>query len=143
MQTQDLARARVTMLLLVVLASAPAAQDALDGSWELTAYESRASVGKASGLLTFASGWFSLVYTMDEPGGRTSGRAHAGRFQRVADTITLDVDWTMEYVNGKGQAQRGGKQRRTVRVATSGDRLTLTYENGSIQQFQRAAAAVR
>jgi hypothetical protein len=53
--------------------------------------------------------------------------------------MRLDVDWTMEYVKGKGQARRGGGQR-TVRIASSDDTLTLTFENGSIQRFKRAAA---
>jgi hypothetical protein len=97
-------------------------------------------VGKGSGLLTFANGRFSLVYTMDESGGGTSGRAHAGRFSRSGGSITLDVDWTMEYVKGKGQARRGGGQR-TVKIDTTSDSLMLTFENGSIQRFQRVAAA--
>lgn len=131
---------RAAALLLALAAAAPAAQGPqLDGSWEMTAYDSKASVGKASGLLTFASGRFSLVYTMEEPGGRTSGRAHAGRFLAAGDQLTLEVDWTMEYVSGKGQAARGGNSRRVVRSSIDGDRLTLTYENGSIQRFRRVA----
>jgi hypothetical protein len=131
-------RWHLTAMLLMSFAANAAAQGSLDGSWEMTAYESTASVGKASGLLTFSSGRFSLVYTMDEPGGQTSGRAHAGRFSQSGESVTLDVDWTMEYVKGKGQARRGGGQR-IVRVASSSDALTLTFENGSIQRFKRAA----
>ena len=136
-------RARITMVLLALvglLATAATAQEPLDGAWELTAYDSRASVGKASGLLTFASGRFSLIYTMEEPGGRTSGRAHAGRFRRDGETLALDVDWTMQYVDGKGEAQRGGNSRRTVRLSRANDRLTLTYDNGSVQHFQQVTA---
>jgi len=139
MRNQVVFRGQVATLLLMMFIGSAAAQSSLDGSWEMTAYESTASVGKASGLLTFSSGRFSLVYTMDEPGGQTSGRAHAGRFTRSGESITLDVDWTMEYVKGKGQAQRGGGQR-TVRVESSGDSLTMTFENGSIQRFKRVAS---
>ncbi len=137
MHTKRAASARLALILLLLLADAPAAQRSLDGTWEMTAYESTASVGAASGLLTFASGRFSLIYTMDEPGGHTSGRAHAGRFRLSEDSMTLDVDWTLEYVSGKGEAQRGGNIRRTVKTAMEGDRLTLTFDNGSIQRFQR------
>ena len=143
MHTYSAPRARVVMVLLALvtlLASGATAQDSLDGAWELTAYDGRASVGKASGLLTFASGRFSLVYTMEEPDGRTSGRAHAGRFRRDGETLTLDVDWTMQYVDGKGQAQRGGNARRTIKLSRANDRLTLTYDNGSVQDFQRVTA---
>jgi hypothetical protein len=122
-----------------MLAGTASAQSALDGTWEMTSYEGPASVGKGSGLLTFSTGRFSLVYTMDEPDGATSGRAHAGRFSRSGDSIGLDVDWTMEYVKGKGQARRGGGQR-TVKIATANDALTLTFENGSVQRFRRVAA---
>jgi hypothetical protein len=38
--------------------------------------------------------------------------------------MTVDVDWTMEYVSGKEQAQRGGNTRCTVKTAIDGDRLT-------------------
>ena len=143
MHTHGGTRARVTMVLLPLvglLATGATAQESLDGAWELTAYDSRASVGKASGLLTFASGRFSLIYTMEEPGGRTSGRAHAGRFRRDGEALALDVDWTMQYVDGKGQAQRGGNARRTVRLSRTNDRLTLTYDNGSVQHFQHVTA---
>ena len=135
------AAALAVVLLLDPFGSFTAAQSDIGGSWELTAYESTASVGKASGLLTFASGRFSLVYTMEEPSGRTSGRAHAGRFRISGDTMTLDVDWTMEYVGGKGQAQRGGGGRRSVKIAQDGNTLTLTYENNSVQRFERVSAA--
>jgi len=131
------AAALVLLLLLVLAVAAPAAQQGLEGSWEMTAYESKASVGTASGLLTFTSGRFSLVYTMEEPNGRTSGRAHAGRFHASGNQLTLEVDWTMEYVSGKGQAQHGGSRRRVVTTSLEGDRLTVTYENGSIQRFRR------
>ena len=141
MHSRPLARARLTLLLLLLAVAAPAAQPSLEGGWELIAYESTASVGEASGLITFTSGRFSLVYTMDEPGGRTSGRAHAGRFTITGDTMTLLVDWTLEYVSGTGQARRGGNSRRSVKTLVDGDRLTLTYENGSIQRFRRVAAA--
>ncbi|MCA1586059.1 MAG: hypothetical protein LC791_15250 [Acidobacteria bacterium] len=137
MHTNLTASARLAFLLLPLLVEAPAAQRSIDGSWEMTAYESAASVGQASGLLTFASDRFSLVYTMDAPGGQTSGRAHAGKFRLSEDTMTLDVDWTLEYVSGKGQAQRGGNIRRTVKTTMEGDRLTLTFDNGSVQRFHR------
>jgi hypothetical protein len=138
MHTRLAASARLAPVLLLVLAGRPTiAQQLVDGSWEMTAYESTASVGKASGLLTFGSDRFSLVYTMDEPGGQTSGRAHAGRFHRSGDTMTLEVDWTLESVSGKGQAQRGGGVRRTVKTAIDGDQLTLTFDNGAIQRFRR------
>lgn len=145
MHTHGGTRARVTMVVLILmlvglLATGASAQDSLDGAWELTGYDSRASVGKASGLLTFAAGRFSLIYTMEEPSGRTSGRAHAGRFRRDGETLALDVDWTMQYVDGKGQAQRGGNSRRTVRLSRANDRLTLTYDNGSVQHFQHVTA---
>jgi hypothetical protein len=126
-------------LAVLTTAAGAAAQSSVDGTWEMTSYEGPASVGKGSGLLTFANGRFSLVYTMDEPGGATSGRAHAGRFSRSGGSITLDVDWTMEYVKGKGQARRGGGQR-TVKIEATSDSLMLTFENGSVQRFQRAAA---
>jgi hypothetical protein len=127
------------MLMLVFGDAAPRAQDAVDGSWELTAYEGSASVGNASGLLTFAAGRFSLVYTMEEPGGRTSGRAHAGRFEIRGGTLTLQVDWNVQYVSGKGQANRGAAAR-TVKIGREGDSLTLTFDNGSIQRFRRVRA---
>jgi hypothetical protein len=135
---------RVAMAVLAIaalLATRASAQQSIDGAWELKAYDSPASVGKASGLLTLSAGRFSLVYTMEEPGGGTSGRAHAGRFRHEDQTLALDVDWTMDYIKGKGQAHRGGNSRRTVRTALAGDKLTLTYENGSVQQFQRVAPA--
>ena len=136
----DLWRRCAAMLLLLVLAALPAeGQDALEGSWELTAYESAASVGQASGLLTFASGRFSLVYTMEEPGGRASGRAHAGRFEHRAGALTLHVEWNVEYVSGKGRANRGPAPR-TVRTTLTDDGLTLTFENGAIQRFRRVSA---
>jgi hypothetical protein len=144
MRTQGETRASVTFTLLALgalLATGASAQESLNGVWELMGYEGRANVGKASGLLTFASGRFSLVYTMEEPAGRTSGRAHAGRFSWDGDTLALDVDWTMEFVSGTGKAQRGGNSRRTVRTALAGDKLTLTYENGSVQQFRRVVPA--
>ena len=125
-----------SMLFVVLVATAAQAQESIDGSWELTAYEGAANVGKASGLLTLEAGRFSLVYTMEEPGGRTSGRAHAGRFQHRADTLTLHVDWNVEYVSGKGGANRGPAQR-NVRTTLAGDQLTLTFDNGSIQRFRR------
>lgn len=131
-------RSIVTVLVAFAWLVGPAAaQTPVTGTWELTAYDSPASVGKASGQLVFADGRFSLVYTMDEASGRTSGRAHAGRYTQKGNALTLEVDWTMEYVGGKGQASRGGGSRRTVTVATAGDALTLTYENGSIQRFRR------
>jgi hypothetical protein len=125
-----------SLLLAIVMVGTAAAQDPLDGSWELTAYESAVSVGQASGLLTFASGRFSLVYTMEEPGGGTSGRAHAGRFEHRAGALTLHVEWNVEHVSGKGRANRGPAPR-TVRTTLAEDRLTLTFENGSIQRFRR------
>jgi hypothetical protein len=124
------------VLLVMVAAGVPAAQDALEGAWELTAYEGAANVGKASGLLTLANGRFSLVYTMEEPGGRTSGRAHAGRFEHRADMLTLHVDWNVDYVSGKGGATRNPAQRK-VRTTRAGNQLTLTFDNGSIQRFRR------
>jgi len=128
------------MFLVATIATSAAAQSTLDGSWEMTSYEGPATVGKGSGLLTLSNGRFSLVYTMDEPNGGTSGRAHAGRFSQSGDAITFHVDWNLEYVKGKGQAQRGGS-RRVVRVASSGNSLTLTFENGSVQRFVRAGTA--
>jgi hypothetical protein len=128
-----------SILFVVLLATTAWGQGSLDGSWELTAYESAASVGKTSGLLTFAAGRFSLVYTMEEPGGRVSGRAHAGRFEHRAGTLTLHVDWNVEYVSGKGAATHGPAQRK-VQTILADDRLTLTFDNGSIQRFRRVAA---
>jgi hypothetical protein len=127
------------MLLMLLGAVAARGQEALDGSWELTAYEGAASVGKASGLLTLAAGRFSLVYTMEEPGGRTSGRAHAGRFDLRGGSLSLQVDWNVEYVQGKGQARRGASER-TVKIVRERDTLTLTFDNGSIQRFRRVGA---
>ena len=124
------------LLLAIVIVGTAVAQEPLEGAWELTAYESAASVGKASGLLTCKDGRFSLVYTMEEPGGRASGRAHAGRFEHRAGALTLHVEWNVEYVSGKGRANRGPAQR-TVRTTLADDRLTLTFENGSIQRFRR------
>lgn len=133
-------RGILAMLLLAAIVPVPSAQSAIDGTWEMTSYEGAASVGKGSGLLTFSDGRFSLVYTMDESDGATSGRAHAGRFSGSGDAVTFDVDWTLEYVKGKGQARRGGG-RRIVRTASAGDSLTLTFENGSVQRFVRVRAA--
>jgi hypothetical protein len=135
---EGMRHALAAVLVVIATIGTAAAQDALDGGWELVAYDSTASVGKASGLLTFAAGRFSLVYTMEEPDGRTSGRAHAGRFEHRAGALTLHVEWNVEHVSGKGRANRGPAPR-TVRTTLAGDVLTLTFENGSIQRFRRVA----
>lgn len=122
-------------LLVAGASSAPFGADALAGSWQLESYTGPASHGTASGLLVFADGQFSLVYTMDEGRDRW-GRAHAGRYAVDGDTLRYDVEWDMQYV--KGQASVAGKpSARKTRFAVNGDLLTVTFENGAVQRFRR------
>ena len=131
---------RATVLLAVAIAAITpnpvAAQARLSGTWELTNYESTASVGKASGMLMMDNGRFSLVYTMAEPGGRTSGRAHAGRYTQRGDELILDVTWQVEQVSGKGSAT-AEMSRHPTRMTLDLDELTLTFANGGMQRFKR------
>jgi hypothetical protein len=98
-------------LLIAGASSAPLRADALSGSWQLESYTGPASHGTASGLLVFADGQFSLVYTMDEGRDRW-GRAHAGRYAVDGDTLTYAVEWDIQYVKraGVGGAETVGAQ---------------------------------
>lgn len=125
------------LLVLALLAgAASASQDGLQGTWEMTHYEGPAAVGKGSGLLVFSEGRFSLVYTMDEPSGGKSGRAHAGRYQERDGRLMLDVDWSLEYVSGKGSVA-GKPFQVSPKLTRKGDSITLAFEGGGLQTFRR------
>jgi hypothetical protein len=109
----------------------------LQGVWRLIEYTGPLSVGPASGLLVFADDHFSLVYTMRPAKAPTSGRAHAGRYRVEGATIRLDLDWSLEYVSGKGDV---APEPFSVSPALSveGDLLTLSFEGGGVQRFRRS-----
>jgi len=132
--------AGTALVLVVLLLGTPAArQDSLAGSWEMTGYEGPATVGKGSGQLLFAEDRFAMVYTMDEPSGRKSGRAHAGRYRVAGDELIFDVEWSLEQVSGKGSVAEQ-PVRAAPRLKRNGDIITLTFENGGIQTFRRAGS---
>lgn len=110
------------------------------GAWRLERYTGGGSVGPATGQLILAGGRFSLVYTMTGADGTLSGRAHAGSYRVDGDTLALGVEWSMDHVNGKG-AVAPRPSTRAPGFRLEGDRLTLTYENGAIQVFERIGRA--
>lgn len=122
--------------LALVFGPAEAGQDTLTGTWEMLAYDGPAAVGKGTGLLVFSNGRFSLVYTMDGPPGARSGRAHAGRYAISGDRLVLDVDWSLEYVSGKGSVAAEPFQVRPT-LTRGRDTITLTFEGGGVQTFRR------
>lgn len=123
-------------MLAIVFGHAEARQDTLAGTWEMRTYEGPAAVGKGAGLLVFSNGRFSLVYTMDEQSGARSGRAHAGRYRTSGDRLVLDVDWSLEYVSGKGSVAAEPFQVRPA-LTRGGDSITLAFEGGGVQTFSR------
>jgi hypothetical protein len=110
----------------------------LEGGWRMESYRGRAAVGPAEGLILFADGRFALVYTMKEPGGRLAGRAHGGEYRTENETLTLSVFWSLQLVSGEGSVAEESSQRK-IRIQPAGDRLTLEFDNGSVQQFRREA----
>lgn len=124
------------IVLVLLFAAAVGGQDDLGGTWEMTHYEGPAAVGKGSGLLVFSNGRFSLVYTMDEPSGRKSGRAHAGRYQVDGGRLVLDVEWSLEQVSGKGSVAEKTFQV-APRLTRAGETITLAFEAGGVQTFRR------
>jgi hypothetical protein len=127
------------LVLAVVLGAAAPHQDTLDGTWEMINYEGPAAVGRGSGMLLFADGRFSLVYTMDEPSGRKSGRAHAGRYRVTGSKLALDVEWSLEQVSGKGSVADKPFQV-SPRLTRHADTITLAFEGGGVQTFRRMRA---
>jgi hypothetical protein len=107
------------------------------GAWRLESYTGGGSVGPATGQLILTDDRFSLVYTMTGPDGTLSGRAHAGSHRASDDTLALEVDWSLDHVNGKGSVARSPSTR-SPRFQLEGHRLTLTFENGAVQVYQRA-----
>ena len=126
--------------LVLVGSHAEARQDDLAGTWEMTNYEGPAAVGKGTGLLVFSNGRFSLVYTMDEPSGRKSGRAHAGGYRVDGNKLVLDVEWSLEHVSGKGSVADKGFQV-SPQLTREGETITLAFEGGGMQTFRRARAS--
>jgi len=129
---------RFCFVVLITMAIAPTARlsaDALAGAWRMVNYQGAASHGAATGQLLFADGHFSLTYTMDENGQRW-GRAHAGSYETNGDRLIYHVEWSMEYVAGKPSVAPKPSDRET-KFALSGDTLTVTFSNGSVQTFKR------
>lgn len=115
------------------------AQD-LTGAWRLERFEGGGSVGPASGQLTFADGRFSLVYTMDQKDQSTAGRAHAGGYATTGQTLTLQVDWSMQIVGDKPSVTHQPSENVT-QFSLSGDQLTVRYKSGGVMQFRRVRPA--
>jgi len=126
----------ILALMIVSMAGMVSAADNLSGAWTMIKYEGPASHGAATGLLLFGNGHFSLVYTMDENGQRW-GRSHAGTYDVKGDTVTYHVAWSMQYVSGQPSvaAKRSDRQ---AKFAVTGDTLTITFSNGSVQTFKRS-----
>lgn len=125
----------VSLGVVLVCNSAPAKSDTLSGVWRMESYTGGGSLGPATGLITFADGHFTLIYTMTV-GEQTWGRAHAGTYSVLANTLVLDVAWTMQYVPDHPSASHGSSTR-TTRFAIEGKRLKITFENGAVQMFSR------
>jgi hypothetical protein len=130
---------RLLSVVALVVLTAPAtgaSADSLSGAWMIVNYQGPAVQGTTTGLLLFADGHFSLTYTMDDNGQRW-GRAHAGTYATSGDRLTYHVQWSMEYVAGKPSVALKTSERET-KFALTGDTLTVTFSNGSVQIFKRA-----
>lgn len=126
-----------TMLVLSALAAPTGARAGqAEGAWRMVRYEGGGNVGPATGQLTLVDGRFSLVYTMTGADGTLSGRAHAGGYTIKGDSLALDVEWSMDHVQGKGGVAPK-RSSRTPKLEVKADTLTLTYENGGVMEFAR------
>ena len=124
------------VVMLGALGAGAAAPD-VRGAWSLERYTGGGSVGTATGQLILTDDRFSLIYTMTGADGALSGRAHAGSYRVAADALVLAVAWSLDHVNGKGSVAQKPSTR-SPRLRLEGDRLTLTFENGAVQVYQRA-----
>lgn len=129
----------VTLVALALAAPVGARAGQAEGAWRMVRYEGGGNVGPATGQLTLVDGRFSLVYTMTGADGSLSGRAHAGGYTISGTSLALDVEWSMDHVQGKGGVS-AKRSSRAPSIAVKGDTLTLTYENGAVMEFTRVKA---
>ena len=129
----------IGMLVAVfVLAITPPVQaDGLEGAWSLEVYEFQKKDVPVSGIMIFADGHFSLVYKMDFEG--LSGRSHGGKYSLDGDQITYTIPWWVEHVAGKSQVMEDEVEAKG-RVEILGDRLVISFENGSIQRLKKLSS---
>jgi hypothetical protein len=127
----------VLVVLFVPIAVVAERTDSISGVWTMMKYEGPASHGTTTtGQLICADGHFSLIYRMNEAGQRWA-RAHAGTYDVKGDTLTFHVGWSMEYVSGKPSVAEKASDR-VANFKRSGDTLTITFSNGSVQTFTHA-----
>lgn len=122
--------------VLALQSTAVRAADSLAGAWIMVKYEGPATSGKTTGQLLFTDKHFSLIYAMDSGDQRWS-RAHAGTYELKDGTITYHIDFNVQYVDNKGAVSKKPFSR-TATYVLSGNSLTVTFDNGSVQGFERA-----
>ncbi len=123
-------------LALGLLASGVAHAQGLAGAWRLVSFEGGGSTGQAAGHLLMVDGRWSLTYTMVGAASLPDGRAHGGGYAAKGDTLTLQVEWSMQNVGGKASVTNKPSENVT-QFTVEGDQLTIRYKSGGVMQFRR------
>ena len=123
-------------LTLALLVSGVTHAQSLAGAWRLVSFEGGGSTGQATGQLLMVDGRWSLTYTMAGAGSVTDGRAHGGGYAAKGETLTLQVEWSMQNVGGKASVATKPSENVT-QFSLQGDQLTIHYKSGGVMQFRR------
>jgi len=108
--------------------------DALEGAWQLQSYQLENEDIPVNGIIIFADGYFSTVYTMNFRG--SSGRSHGGTYTLEGDEITYTIPWWVQNVAGTPEVMQNEIVAKG-RVELAGNRLIIRYASGSIHEFAK------
>ena len=120
--------------VVLFAASSSVYADQLEGAWSLEGYEFENNDVPVSGVMIFADGYFSTVFTMDHEG--RSGRGHGGKYTLEGDEISFAIPWWTEHVAGKPQVMKDESHAK-ARVEVLGDLLVIHFASGSEQKLKR------